>query len=128
MTWLVQEIWLWMALAGLAGAVLTAFFSTTEIKSERWVPTPEVEEPIADESAEVPAPVVRSGVEDQAVGSPFPDLQPVSAARPWAEEELWSRPLGTETTAAGWTEPAADEWGTDADDWADDWAGWGTAS
>src|SRR5688572_17386094 len=99
MTWLVQEMWLWMALSGLAGAVLTGFFSTTEVKTERWVPTPAPAEPevevapatvvAASASASASAPVE----EDEVFPSPFPEFQATSGPRPWEEEELWTRPV-----------------------------------
>lgn len=93
MTWLVQEIWLWMALAALAGALLTGFFSTTEIRTERWVPAP-VPDESADEVLEtaVTSQVSTDAVEEKSFASPFPELQATSGLSPWEDEELWTRP------------------------------------
>src|SRR5688500_12456591 len=125
MTWLVQEIWLWMVLSGLAGAVLTGFFSTTEVKTERWVPTPVPAEPQVEE-APAPVAVATGPVEEEAFSSPFPEFQATSGPRPWEEEELWTRPARAAATPVA---PTADddEWDAAADSWRS-WAADPTAT
>ena len=96
MMWLVHQVWLWMALSFLAGALLTGFFSTTEIDEERWVPLPDADEEKAPKKGQ-PA---RAGASESAKPapevqeSPFPQLEVASGSRSWDSEELWSRPLG----------------------------------
>jgi hypothetical protein len=138
MTWLVQEIWLWMVLAAVAGAVLTGFFSTTEVKTERWVPTP-VPEESEPEEAPAAAPVASGPAEeqDEVITSPFPEFQATSGPRPWEEEELWTRPVRGASAAAPPADAATDpethtETHTETevgeiDEWAEaanSWRGW----
>ncbi len=116
MTWLVTQVWPWMLLTALLGAVLTALATTTRVTTQRWVAHDTAEERSdgadgLDLTGHVRFTVTGSstggtthrgqpareplagGVAGGVGGSPFPALPGHDASyRPWEQEELWSGP------------------------------------
>lgn len=134
--WLVEQLWLWMAVAAALGAALTVGMSVGAVKVERWGdiahPSPATptgqssgsgEEALAGTPAETSTSAACSSSEHTAADAsgqgitadPFPAYRGPEGERPWELEELWSRPARVVTSSAD--DPSTDEWDLAAQEW-----------
>jgi hypothetical protein len=122
MSWLVGQVWPWMLLAWVLGAVVTTVSMTTRVTVEKWVelPAEPADPPFVHASEPAPTAVVEQPTPQPASASPFPSLPGSPGQRPWEAEELWSRPARIAEPAGGahrFRPHEPDEWSEAASSW-----------
>lgn len=122
MTWLAVQLWPFLALAAVLGALVTVVLMTTRVSVERWERNdaqPAVRPfPVLADVAAAAAPQADAADRRAArSSSPFPPLAGHDPDdRPWEAEELWSRPARL-AVSAGQRRTSNDEWSEAAENW-----------
>lgn len=140
MTWVAEQLWIWLVVSGVLGAAVTTWFSLGTTRRERWVTVPQDatlardEEPLQVDAPDVAERLMAATHTAVPVGAsagrraptlwdedtplpehPYPPYRgPGEDERPWENEELWSRPVRRAARVAA---VAADEWDLAAESW-----------